>query len=74
MDKNVSIDVTPTVLETNSCDPVIGICTKGCKQGYKGLMCGLGNQTNYKLQITGQNSVRYHSMSYWISKVNNKMM
>lgn len=57
-----------------SCDPVIGICTKGCKQEYKGLLCGLGNVTNHKPLITGQNSVRYHSMSYWISKVNNKMM
>lgn len=31
-----------------SCDPVIGLCTTGCKQGYKG--CGLGNVTNYTLQ------------------------
>lgn len=37
-----------------SCDPVTEICTKGFKQGYQGLMCGLGNVTNNKLQMTGQ--------------------
>uniref|UniRef100_A0A8W8NYS6 Uncharacterized protein n=1 Tax=Magallana gigas TaxID=29159 RepID=A0A8W8NYS6_MAGGI len=24
-----------------SCDPVLGICIKGCKPGWSGLMCGL---------------------------------
>lgn len=28
-----------------SCDPVIGVCIEGCKQGYSGLMCGLGKMT-----------------------------
>uniref|UniRef100_A0A8W8NUC7 Multiple epidermal growth factor-like domains 10 n=1 Tax=Magallana gigas TaxID=29159 RepID=A0A8W8NUC7_MAGGI len=37
-----------------SCDPVIGICTKGCKQGYKGLMCGLDKFSDR--QLCGDNT------------------
>lgn len=36
---------------SKSCDPVIGICSEGCKQGYSGLMCGLGKVTNYALNL-----------------------
>lgn len=25
-----------------SCDPITGICYKGCKEGWSGLMCGKG--------------------------------
>lgn len=45
-----------------SCDPVMGICTEGCKQGWSGLMCGLGIMSKTFILI----NLMKHSVHFFI--------